>query len=70
VIYFGSEGSKTDATAPEEIPKLRKISDDNSGTFVVIIFSVNQRKRAQGLAALAEVTMAVAIIAFLRTIGR
>jgi hypothetical protein len=35
-----------------------------------MIFAVNQRKRAQGLAALAEVTMAVAIIAFLRTIGR
>jgi hypothetical protein len=35
-----------------------------------MIFGVNQRKRAQGLCAIAELTMAVAIIAFLRTIGR
>jgi hypothetical protein len=37
---------------------------------VVMIFGVNQRKRVQGLRALAEMTMAVAIIALLRTIGR
>jgi hypothetical protein len=35
-----------------------------------MISSVNQRKRIQGLQAVAELTMAVAIIAVLRTIGR
>jgi Tfp pilus assembly protein PilE len=35
-----------------------------------MIFYVNQRKRVQGLQAVAELTIAVAIVAVLRTIGR
>jgi hypothetical protein len=35
-----------------------------------MMFPVNQRKRVQGLHALAELTMAVTIIAFLRALGR
>jgi len=48
----------------------RKISVYVVARLLLQFLAVNQRKRVQGLCAVAELTMAVAIIALLRTIGR